>query len=130
MATWSSCPWFWMPGKTTRQRGSEAEAVAAKYLQRAKCRIIEKNYLCKAGEIDLIVMDGNTLVFVEVRYRANTARGSGAQSVTRTKIQRIVRTASHYLMTHSTFRGHACRFDVISIDDKVTWYRAAFTADT
>ena len=114
----------------TRTLGSDAEDQALEFLTKQACKSITRNYHCRSGEIDLIVEDGETLVFVEVRFRKNLSRGSGAESITRQKMRRIIRTAEHFLLNHQQFRAMPCRFDVISIGDKIDWYQQAFTSDT
>jgi putative endonuclease len=78
------------------------------------------------GEIDLIMTDENCLIFVEVRLRTNPNYGSGAESVTLTKQRKIIRTAQFYLLNHA-IGNRDCRFDVISIDDKIDWIQGAFS---
>ena len=82
------------------------------------------------GEIDLIMIDQQTLVFVEVRLRNNPNHGSGAESVTRSKIRKIVKTAEFYLMKYPIPGNLDCRFDVISMDNKIDWIQNAFTLDS
>ncbi len=90
-----------------------------------------RNYRCKRGEIDLIMIDGDTLVFVEVRYRSNPGYGNGAQSIDRRKRGRIIATAQHYLLRHDRLEQYPCRFDVISVSTRerrptVDWIKNAF----
>jgi putative endonuclease len=118
----------------TRATGSRWERVAESFLNRRGLRTLERNYQCRFGEIDLVLLDGRTLVFAEVRYRARDSHGSGADSVTWTKRRRIVRTAARYLQAHCAHRERACRFDVVSIGQRrgrpeVRWIRSAFLAD-
>jgi putative endonuclease len=114
---------------TPRRRGQAAEDRALAYLQRAGLRLVARNYRTPGrggGEIDLIMQDaGGTLVFVEVRERADTAHGGAALSVTATKRRRIVLAARHYLLRHGA--PPPCRFDVIAIEgDALHWLRGAF----
>ncbi len=87
---------------------------------------MESNYRCRHGEIDLIMRDGDTLVFVEVRYRRNRDYGGAAASVGRNKIRKIVKTGLHYLQRHHL--DTACRFDVVAIDGdgEPQWIQRAF----
>ncbi len=84
------------------------------------------------GEVDLIMIDDNTLVFVEVRYRSNTAYGDPLETVTRSKQRKIIRTASHYLLAKFNSHDIACRFDVVAVtrqqDKQLTfnWIKSAF----
>ncbi len=107
--------------------GAHAETLAADYLQRRGLRLLQRNYRCRLGEIDLILADGAVLVFVEVRLRRNAAFGGAAASVTAAKRQRILRAARHYL---SGRPEPACRFDVVLLDalaaDRIEWIRDAF----
>lgn len=96
-------------------------------------RTLTRNYRARVGEIDLIMMDGDTLVFTEVRYRADETYGSGADTVTRVKQQRIIRAARNYLSRHSGAGERQCRFDVVSIGTRegrtlIRWIRNAFDA--
>jgi len=97
-----------------RDRGRHAENVAAIFLQRHGLTILEQNYHCRYGEIDLIARDGDALVFVEVRMRKNAAFGGAAASITTTKRDKLLRAARHYLS--GCARTPACRFDAILID--------------
>ncbi|WP_028469795.1 YraN family protein [Neptunomonas japonica] len=112
-------------------RGKDAETKAWHWLIQQGLKPVTRNYLCKLGEIDLILVDNNTLVFAEVRYRTHKHFGGAANSVTTTKQKKIIRTAQHFLMTHSHFQQHNCRFDVIayetpSEENKPVWYKDAF----
>ena len=118
---------------TTRQRGSHWEQVAESFLNKRGLKTLERNYQARCGEIDLIMRDGNTLVFTEVRYRKYDRHGSGADSVTRTKQQRIIRAAQRFLQYHPNDSYRPCRFDVISIGTEngrtlLNWIRNAFDA--
>ena len=119
--------------KTTTALGDEAEDAALKYLVANGCRLIVAKYRSRVGEIDLIVEDKRTLVFVEVRYRSDTSRGTGAETITATKQRRIIRTAEYFLINHKQYQDSACRFDVISMNDSdsmtIDWIKRAFTLD-
>lgn len=115
---------------TTTALGNEAEHAALIYLLSHGCRLIVAKYRAKFGEIDLVVEDGATLVFVEVRYRRDTSRGTGAESITMAKRRKIIRTAEFFLINHKQYRESPCRFDVISMDDSIKWIKRAFTLDT
>ena len=107
--------------------GTMAEALAADYLQIRGLRLIERNYSCRLGEIDLILADGPILVFAEVRLRRNLDYGGAAASITAAKRQRILRAARHYL---SGKPEPPCRFDVVLLDalaaDRIEWIKDAF----
>ena len=113
------------------RRGAEAERWALLWLRRRGLHPLATNYRCRGGEIDLVMRDRETLVFVEVRFRSSDAFGSGAETVGRTKQQRIVRAASRYLQRHPRWADRLCRFDVISMSGdtghpQVEWIRDAF----
>ncbi|MGS0742418.1 YraN family protein [Glaciimonas sp. GG7] len=113
--------------------GQLAEDAALAYLQQRKLTLVERNFSCKGGEIDLIMQDNTTtnapasLVFVEVRKRANLHHGGAAASVTVSKQRRLIIAAQHFLQRYR--QPPACRFDVIAIDGDVTeWIKNAFDA--
>jgi putative endonuclease len=113
---------------STKQRsGDSAEQFAARYLERQGLTIIERNYRCRGGEIDLIARDGPTLVFIEVRFRRSQTFGGARASIDTHKQRRILLAARHYL---SGRREQACRCDVVLLDrlesDGIEWIRNAF----
>ena len=124
--------WGSRSGPDTTTRGAAAEDAALAHLQRAGLRLLERNYRVaagpsrRAGEVDLIMQDRDgTLVFVEVRARADAAHGGAAASVTPAKQRRLVYAAQHYLMRHAS--PPPCRFDVVALDGAdLTWLQAAF----
>ena len=89
---------------------------------------VTRNYRCRGGEIDLIMRQGDTLVFVEVRYRARASHGGAASSVTQRKQHKIVLAARHYFKQHAINEAsQACRFDVIAFEgDQPYWIQNAF----
>jgi len=100
--------------KTTRKKGEAVELAAEQFLRTKGLRPVTRNYQIKGGEIDLIMNDGDVLVFVEVRYRHSEDHGSGAESITWQKQRRLRRAALHYLQKHYGSHEPDCRFDVIS----------------
>lgn len=94
--------------------GADAEQAAATHLEQAGLLLIETNFRCKSGEIDLIMRDDQTLVFVEVRYRNNSNFGSPLETVTAQK-QRKLRAAAHLYLQRNGKTDCACRFDVVGI---------------
>ena len=109
----------------TQISGAAAESAAAALIERAGLEVITRNYRTKAGEIDLIARDGTTLVFIEVRKRANMRFGGAHASIDWRKQQRIVRAAQHYLLGFRT--PPPCRFDAILVEgETVEWLRDAF----
>ena len=111
-------------------RGAQAEQWAAQYLSGHGLKLIEQNYRSRYGEIDLIMRDGETLVFVEVRLRRNADFGGAAASIDARKQQRIIRTAQQYLS--GLPRTPPCRFDAVLMGDaqggQVAWLKNAFEA--
>ncbi len=112
--------------------GQRAEIKAEKHLRRHGLITLSKNYHCRYGELDLVMQDGEELVFVEVRHRSKQGFGSGAESITQIKQQRLVAAARHYLTQHSRGLNQYCRFDVVSIDGGLTsrhvnWIKNAFS---
>lgn len=116
-----------------RAAGATFEERACRRLERAGMRALSRNYTVRGGELDLVMLDGGTLVFVEVRYRRDAAHGDAAASVTPAKRARIVHAARCWLAAHAEHAGRSCRFDVIAYDGpadaaRETWLRAAFDA--
>jgi putative endonuclease len=109
-------------------RGREAEQLALQHLTAAGLRLKSRNYACRLGEIDLILQEGETLVFVEVRQRRNARFGSAAESITGRKQGRLLAAARHYLARQRQLP--ACRFDAVLVDaqGRVEWIRDAFGA--
>lgn len=95
--------------------GQQAEQQALNFLEQQGLRLITRNYHCRQGEIDLVMADQQTLVFVEVRYRKSARFGSSIESITAAKRQKIITTAEHYLMHKRNNQPPACRFDVVAI---------------
>lgn len=98
-------------------RGAEAEQKAEAFLTRAGLNTLARNYHCNRGEIDLIMAQRGTLVFVEVRLRSHAAFGSGAESVTAAKQRKLRLAAEHYLQAHPDRRHQPARFDVVWFED-------------
>ncbi len=110
--------------------GLDAEKLAATFLANHGLKLVVQNYHCRFGEIDLIMRDANTLVFVEVRLRSNSQFGSAAASITPQKQQKLILTAQHYLQQNP--EKNACRFDVLLMDKldtkAIDWLKNAFDA--
>ena len=104
---------------TTREQGEITENLACQYLENKGFKLLETNFYCRFGEIDLIMQDNDHLVFVEVRYRRNTNFGSGAESITANKQSKLIKTASAYLQQHAKLAKNPARFDVISISGPI-----------
>ena len=105
-----------------RKLGTEKESLAAAYLQQRGMRIRARNFRCRQGEIDLIAQDGDTIVFVEVKYRKNTTLGLPEEAVPHQKMRRISRVADYYLARWQVGQDVSCRFDVIAIEGPALRY--------
>jgi putative endonuclease len=101
-------------GPSTTARGRRGEDRAVALLERRGYRVVERNFRCKLGELDVIALDGDVLVFVEVRTRADGTRGSALETVTPAKQRQVARVAELYLAARRP-RVRACRFDVVGI---------------
>jgi putative endonuclease len=112
--------------KTTHTVGADKERLALAYLERRGLRRVESNYRCRLGEIDLIMRDGDTLVFVEVRFRSSDRFGTPAETVGPHKQRRLAAAAGLYLQKNAF--NIPCRFDVIAIGagDLIDWIQDAF----
>lgn len=109
--------------------GLAAEKIAATFLKNNGLNLVMQNYHCRFGEIDLVMKEANTLVFVEVRLRSNNQFGSAGASITLQKQQKLIATAQHFLQQHGE---QACRFDAILMNkadfNHIEWVRNAFDA--
>jgi putative endonuclease len=116
---------MWPLRLSGKQRQGQAwEGRALEYLLGHGLTLVESNFHCACGEIDLILRDGEALVFVEVRQRSAEAYGGAAASITPAKSRRLVRAASTYLQRFK--RQPPCRFDVVAIDGAdLSWLRDA-----
>jgi len=120
----------------TRERlrcGADGEALAAAFLRARGYAILARNFRCAAGEIDLVALDGRTIVFGEVRTRRGRAHGSALESVTPLKQRQVTRVAGHYLARHH-LHAHPVRFDVVAVEVRgwmvtVAHVRDAFRVD-
>ncbi|MES1931994.1 hypothetical protein T35B1_05268 [Salinisphaera shabanensis T35B1] len=117
--------------RTTLDTGHEAEDLVDRTARRRGWKRIERNYNVRGGELDLVYDAKGMLVIVEVRYRARSDYGSAAASVTRTKQQRIVRAARHFLLQYPRYAQAAIRFDVVGVnaDNELDWIENAFYAE-
>ena len=110
-----------------RKTGTEYEQKTAEYLESLGWKILERNYRCRIGEIDLIALDGRTLVFVEVKYRFSMKAGNAWEAVDKKKQKIISKVAAQYLAIHFHTLDIACRFDVVGFEkDKPFWIKNAF----
>jgi putative endonuclease len=115
-----------MPGKGSQATGRAAEDLALRFLRARGLDLVERNYRCRGGEIDLVMRDGRHWVFVEVRYRRRQQFGAPQATVDTAKQRRLTLAASHFLVRH----GDApARFDVVGISGeppRIEWIRNAF----
>lgn len=113
--------------KNLRRTGTDYEKAAGGYLESIGYEILEYNYRCRLGEIDIVAKDGEYIVFCEVKYRADQRKGTPLEAVDTRKQNIIFRCAMYYLTTRR-LSDVPCRFDVIGIEDtKVTHIKNAFT---
>lgn len=105
------------PGKPGDARliGDKAETAALAQLRAAGLTLLGRNYRARGGELDLVMRDGATLVFVEVRFRADGDHGDGLDSVSPTKQRRLVAAARQFLADHPKYARWTCRFDVVAL---------------
>lgn len=113
------------------RKGAHYEQAAMRHLYKHGLRLIERNYRCTMGEIDLVMRDGGTLVFVEVRFRASSHFGAACETVDRRKQQKLLRSARYFLLGRKQFANCPCRFDVVGISVlnqqmHITWLKNAF----
>lgn len=115
-------------------RANRHELMAGSFLESAGLDVLLRNFSCKLGEIDLICRDGDTLVFVEVRFRSNPNFASASASVTPAKQRRLIASAQLYLQTRHGRSPPPCRFDVLAFDERrspgedgIQWIRNAFS---
>lgn len=121
--------------ETTTVLGQRGEDLALQYLEARGLRLLERNYRCKGGEIDLVMLDGTTLALIEVRSRSAADYGGAAASVGARKQRRLILAARHLMLTRPEYRKLAARFDVVALepgDDPllpdVQWIKHAFDA--
>lgn len=117
-----------------QEAGAAAEREAEQYLCSQGLTLLQRNYLHKTGEIDLIMQDQDDLVFVEVRLRNETDHASALESITPDKQSKIIRTAKLYLQEAELYFKVTARFDVVTFDQvdgamKMQWIKNAFGYD-
>ena len=114
---------------TPGQRGQQAESLACRFLESQGLRLIQRNWRCKLGELDLVMLDGDTVVFVEVRYRRHIAWGGAIESIDWRKRQRLASAAQLFLQRETRWTSKPCRFDVVTLGPgQSDWIRNAFDA--
>ncbi len=117
-----------MPDAGSKFKGSDGERCAEAYLRRQGLVLLERNYRCRFGEIDLIMREGEVVVFIEVRMRTSQVFGGAAGSITLSKQGKLTRTARYYLASLKSLPE--CRFDVVLLsgpwEEGMEWIRNAF----
>ena len=115
------------------QRGKWAEQIALDYLVQEKLKLLSRNFHSSRGEIDLIMLDSDTIVFIEVRYRVNNNYLHALETINEKKCSRIIKTSRYYLQANHWTSKSPCRFDVLTVtgeSDKpeIVWIKNAFQA--
>jgi putative endonuclease len=116
------------------QRGTASEQLAAEYLRARGLIVLARNVRCRAGELDLVCVDGDVLAIVEVRQRAKRDFGGALASVTWRKQRKIIRATQYFLRRQAEWRGRVMRFDVLAVEGvpegahRIVWIKDAFRA--
>ncbi|HLS79899.1 MAG TPA: YraN family protein [Steroidobacter sp.] len=121
-----------MDDRARKDAGRRGEQLALDHLLAHGLQLIVRNYRCKAGEVDLVMLDRGVLALIEVRYRATSDFGGAAASVTWRKQQRLIRASQHLLMRRPDLSRYPARFDVVAItagahEPQIDWIKSAFT---
>ena len=117
------------------RKGLRFEDQARCYLQAHGLLLLQSNYRCRFGEIDLIMRDGDTLCFIEVKFRESLLFGGAAASIPAAKQRKIIKTALFYISAHKQLANQATRFDALLIQrqvdhsNQINWIRNAFYAE-
>lgn len=118
---------------TTRESGQAAEDQALAYLQKQGLKLVVRNWSRRSGELDLVMLDRDTVVFVEVRSRRHIAWGGAVESIDARKRQRLIATAQLFLQSESRWAKSLCRFDVVALSpaagstsSHLEWIKNAF----
>jgi putative endonuclease len=123
-----------MASYNSKESGQIAEQQACDFLQSQGLHLLEQNYRCYCGEIDLIMQEQKSIVFVEVRSRRRTDYGNAFESVNWSKRKKLIRTATYFLQMKKWLYKVDSRFDIVAIHPvagkmKLEWIRNAFTVD-
>lgn len=118
-------------GKRSHDVGAEAETLASRYLIAQGLQLLARNVRSRGGEIDLVMRHGNTVVFVEVRYRSHARFGSAIESIDARKQRRLAECATYHLQRNPAWAGFPARFDVVAIQprggaNQLEWIQDAF----
>lgn len=123
-----------MTATRTRIDGQDAERRALEHLRTQGLTLVTQNWSCRRGELDLVMLDGDTVVFVEVRYRKHSAWGGAMESIDARKRQKIILAAQTFLQNQKRLANRPCRFDVIALSTTghlssgLEWIKSAFDA--
>jgi putative endonuclease len=121
-----------MPDASPSQAGQAAENQALEFLQGQGLKLLTRNWRCKGGELDLVMLDADTVVFVEVRYRLHASFGGALGSIDGRKQKRLVLAASLFLQKERRWAAQPCRFDVVALQGShhagrpLQWLKNAF----
>jgi putative endonuclease len=121
-----------MPKASPTSAGQAAETQALEYLQGQGLQLLTRNWRCKGGELDLVMLDADTVVFVEVRYRLHADFGGALGSIDGRKQKRLVLAATLFLQKEFRWANHPCRFDVVALQGSrhagqpLQWLKNAF----
>ena len=111
-----------------RKTGADKEQLACEYLKMRGMRIVEQNFRCRMGEIDIVGYHNGYLVFVEVKYRSNTLCGTAFEAVDYRKQCQICKVADYYRMIHRKSNNTCVRYDVVAIQgEDISWMQNAFS---
>ena len=117
--------------KTAKQSGRMAENIAADYLDKQGIKIVHRNFHSRFGEIDLIGLEKQTLLFIEVRFRKNEKHLTVVETINQHKCRKIILTSEYFLNKHRNYQSCQCRYDVIAItgnldESAIEWIKNAF----
>lgn len=119
-----------MGHRTTGVVGDNAEQVAFRYLVQKGLRPVARNFRCRGGEIDLIMLDADCLTFVEVRFRSSTSFAPASHTVDYRKQKKLIRTAAMFVARNNRYAAYTMRFDVVAVegigDPRIDWISDAF----
>ncbi|WDY58891.1 YraN family protein [Pseudomonas sp. PSKL.D1] len=121
-----------MPNASPTSAGQAAETQALEHLQGQGLQLLARNWRCKGGELDLVMLDTDTVVFVEVRYRLHAGFGGALESIDVRKQKRLVLAASAFLQHEARWADYPCRFDVVALQGShhagrpLQWLKNAF----
>jgi putative endonuclease len=115
-------------------KGQQAEAWAERHLCEHGLEVLARNWRCREGELDLVMLDGDTVVFAEVRYRTHRQWGGALGSIDSRKQARVITAAQRFLLKEPAWADYPCRFDIIAIEGHtshspgLTWLKDAFAS--